>query len=143
MTTKTPICNLTQAQLQEAATNFIQHHGRNQEADWRWERTAMLNQFIARLFKSHVLTNPELEIEDWQQAHARRWDRLNLLGWRGVEPQFARKPGEVGIRMVQDGTGMWAEFITDNNTASIEAIHTTLLEAAERFIAKQSTPPLA
>jgi hypothetical protein len=40
----------TAAELQTAANVFIQKNGRNQESDWRWERTEMLNQFIAGLF---------------------------------------------------------------------------------------------
>jgi hypothetical protein len=45
--------------------------------------------------------------------------------------------------MVHAKTGQWAEFITTTGGMSLEAIHTTLLEAAERFIAKQPTPPRA
>jgi len=40
----------TQTDLERAANAFIQTNGREQELEWRWERTGMLNQFIAGLF---------------------------------------------------------------------------------------------
>jgi hypothetical protein len=40
----------TQTDLERAANAFIQKHGREEELEWRWERTGMLNQFIAGLF---------------------------------------------------------------------------------------------
>lgn len=125
----------TPARLQEAANAFIQTHGKNQESSWRWEHTEMLNQFIAGLFAEK---SPP-PVVDWQAAQALRWKALNRLGWHGEEPRCAQKPGEVGIRMVQAGTGAWTEFVLTTGSMSFEAIHTTLLEAAERFVS--GAPP--
>jgi hypothetical protein len=40
----------TQTELGRAATHFIQTKGKGEELEWRWERTGMLNEFIAGLF---------------------------------------------------------------------------------------------
>lgn len=41
----------TRAELERAATAFVQTHGAGEELEWRWERAGMFTAFVAELFE--------------------------------------------------------------------------------------------
>lgn len=44
----------TEAELQAAASAFIQQRGAGEELEWRWERTGLLLDFVRTLFADSI-----------------------------------------------------------------------------------------
>ena len=133
----------TQTDLERAANAFIQHHGAGQELEWRWERTGMLNQFIAVLFQqaaTPILAGMSETIDlaaPWYREQSKRWQALEQQGWQFETPPA--RPGMVGIKMGQSIGGA-VFYLYAPSHLTFRQIHTSLLEACELASRCSTTP---